>query len=149
MLSMAWATAGFPDAFSVLNAVVYCGSAFIWSILTRRLMIAHSSFTVMLSFSFSNTFLYLKGMPWMNCSFIRLVLSSVRCMWAAGSSTIARLARRCRSVRKSSSCSFTGSNFLDCRSSSKFLLWSAPAYRLRSCSSESSRSFLVFSASRR
>ena len=37
---------------------------------------------------------------------------------------------------------------LDCKSSSKFLLWSAPAYRLRSCSRESSRSFLVFGESK-
>ena len=47
---------------------------------TRLFMISHISCTVMLSFSFSNIFLYLKGMPCMNCSLIRLVLSSVRSM---------------------------------------------------------------------
>ena len=127
MFSRAWTTAGLLDALSTLNAVVCDDSGCIWSIQTRLLIIAHSSLTAVLSFSFRKTFLYLNAMPCINCSLILRCISSVRSLPASSLSTTARFASRCLSVIKLSGCSFMGSNFRDCRSSSKFLLWSAPA----------------------
>ena len=91
---------------------------FLWLLRTARwLQYCHFS---------ENHFLLLNQTPCIKCSLILRCLSSVRSM-PPSSSTIARFASSCRSVRKSSGCSFMGSNFRDCRSSSKILLWSNPA----------------------
>ena len=118
MFSIACVSAGLEFSVRRLNAVLCADSGFIWSILSLRFTIEHKSATATLSNSRRRTFLYLNGIPWMNRSLTLLVRSSARFIPAPASSTMARFASRCRSVRKSSGCSLSGSNFLVCKSSS-------------------------------
>ena len=118
MFSIACFSAGLELSVRRLNAVLCDDSGYIWSILSLRFTIEHKSATPTLSNSRSKTFLYLNGIPWMNRSLTLRVRSSALFIPAPASSTMARFASHCRSVRKSSGCSFSGSNFLVCKSSS-------------------------------